>query len=133
MNGILGNCELLGHTSLDSEQSELVACILDCGRLLLLCVNDLLDFQRLAAGKLRLEALPVCPSEVAASSAAVVAGECRLLATVVTHRRADFHVTAHMVAVRVQDQRLAKGYNWSSTSKRVGTSPCLRTPSDSSK
>lgn len=61
--------ELLSHSALNDDQREQLQCITDCTRLILAMVEDLLDFNTLAADKVELEALPLRPAAVASSCA----------------------------------------------------------------
>jgi len=72
LNGIVGSAELLSRTPLTSEQADHVACIRECARILLACVNDLLDFNRMAANKLKLHAEAMSPADVARKAMAAV-------------------------------------------------------------
>ncbi|MFC3653163.1 ATP-binding protein [Dyella humi] len=58
MNGVIGMLELLGHTSLDQEQRELVHAVEDSAGVLLQVLNDVLDFSKLEAGNVRLDDAP---------------------------------------------------------------------------
>ena len=58
MNGVIGMLELLGRTSLDSEQHELVHAVEDSAGVLMQVLNDVLDFSKLEAGNLRLDDAP---------------------------------------------------------------------------
>ncbi len=58
MNGVLGLTQLLEETSLSSEQSELVETIKSSGSLLLILLNDILDYSKMESGKLDIECLP---------------------------------------------------------------------------
>jgi len=55
INGMLGAAELLKRTALSSEQKEYAAIMEDSGDTLMSLVNELLDFSRIEAGKLKLE------------------------------------------------------------------------------
>ena len=57
MNGVLGMARLLLSTRLDAKQKEYVHTVLDSGNLLLTVLNDILDYSKLEAGKLDLEAI----------------------------------------------------------------------------
>ncbi|MBI5163001.1 MAG: response regulator [Magnetospirillum sp.] len=57
MNGILGMVHLLQGTRLDARQQEWVSTIHGSGEALLTILNDILDFSRLEAGRLEVEAL----------------------------------------------------------------------------
>ncbi len=58
MTGVLGMVSLLQSTRLDIEQREMVETIRLSGEALLSVVNDILDYSKIEAGKLRLE--PTC-------------------------------------------------------------------------
>jgi hypothetical protein len=60
MNGVIGMCELLDHTRLDSHQAALLMTIRRSGESLLNILNGILDFSKIEAGKLTLEHVPVC-------------------------------------------------------------------------
>lgn len=55
MNGIIGNAQLLATTPLDTEQAEYVRTIGASGEALLSIINDILDYSKIEAGKLKLE------------------------------------------------------------------------------
>ncbi len=55
LNGILSLSHFLSEAPLSSEQQQHVANIRDCGESLLRFIDDILDFSRMEAGKLRIE------------------------------------------------------------------------------
>ncbi|MBC7908301.1 MAG: response regulator [Rhodospirillaceae bacterium] len=59
MNGVIGMLELLTHTPLDGEQTELITTIRESGLALLGIIDDVLDFSKIEAERLELERLPV--------------------------------------------------------------------------
>lgn len=58
MNGVLGMAEVLLHTDLDQRQRELTSIIVSSGAALMTVINDVLDFSKMEAGKLRLSPRP---------------------------------------------------------------------------
>ncbi len=58
MNGILGVAELLAKTHLNDQQQNLLRLIQDSANNLLVIVNDVLELEKIVAGKLQLEKLP---------------------------------------------------------------------------
>ncbi len=58
MNGIIGMSELLRCTPLTQKQESFINTIVNCGRDLLLIINDLLDFAKIESGRIELENKP---------------------------------------------------------------------------
>lgn len=58
MNGVLGTADVLGDTELSAKQHELVAQLRASGRVLMTVLDDVLDMQRVAAGKVSIERAP---------------------------------------------------------------------------
>ena len=58
MNGILGIAALLAKTKLDKEQQHLLGIIQDAASSLLTVINDILDLEKIEAGKMQLEEIP---------------------------------------------------------------------------
>ena len=58
MNGVLGMCELLRGTHLDSKQTDYLECASGSAENLVELINDILDFSKMEAGKLELDLQP---------------------------------------------------------------------------
>jgi hypothetical protein len=58
MNGILGIASLLRKTQLDSQQRNYLQLIQESANNLVVIVNDILDLEKIVAGKLQLEVIP---------------------------------------------------------------------------
>ncbi len=73
LNAILGMCELLMDTDLDSQQHDYLTAVAESGETLLSLINDILDFSKIEAGKLALERttfdLPDCVGDTMKSLA----------------------------------------------------------------
>jgi PAS domain S-box-containing protein len=54
MNGVLGMLQLLTMTVLDDEQQDYVQTAMESGKSLLTIINDILDYSKIEAGKLRM-------------------------------------------------------------------------------
>ncbi|MCK5521094.1 MAG: response regulator [Candidatus Marinimicrobia bacterium] len=55
MNGVIGMCDLLLDTELETDQFEYAGIIRNSADALLIIINDILDFSKMEAGKLELE------------------------------------------------------------------------------
>jgi len=58
MNGVLGMAQLLQNSPLTGEQRTMLATLRECGEMLLVLVDDILDISKIEAGQLRLEERP---------------------------------------------------------------------------
>lgn len=58
MNGIIGTAELLGESSLDAEQQQLLHILKQSSQSLLYLINDILDLSKIEAGQVTLEYIP---------------------------------------------------------------------------
>ena len=58
MNGILGIAALLAKTPLDKEQQNYLGIMQDAANNLLAIINDILDLEKIEAGKMQLEEIP---------------------------------------------------------------------------
>ena len=54
LNAVIGMCDLLADTSLDTRQTKLLSTIAGSGQTLLSIINDILDISKIEAGKLTL-------------------------------------------------------------------------------
>ncbi len=59
MSGILGLAELLNHTTLNQEQTAMIGMIEGSATTLMQILNDILEYSKIEADKVELEALPV--------------------------------------------------------------------------
>lgn len=59
LNGVLGMAQILQASELQPDQQRQVSTILQCGKLLLHTLNDVLDLSRIEAGHLSLELRPI--------------------------------------------------------------------------
>ena len=59
MNGVLGTASLLKDTRLDSEQREYVETVANSGQALLSVLNDILDYSKIEAGKMAMDAADI--------------------------------------------------------------------------
>jgi len=73
MTGVQGMLDLLQHTPLNEDQSELVGVVRESAASLLTILNDILDFSKIEAGKMVLEDLPLCLPRLVESTAEVLA------------------------------------------------------------
>lgn len=73
MNGIIGMCNILLKTNLDSHQKEFTNTIKTAGSALLNVINDILDFSKIEAGRIELEIVEFDPVRI-------VEGACEILA-----------------------------------------------------
>ncbi|HEY4149111.1 MAG TPA: PAS domain S-box protein, partial [Chitinophagaceae bacterium] len=63
MNGIMGIAGLMAKTALDTQQRNYLQLIQDSAQNLLRIVNDILDLEKIEAGKIELEEIPFSVSE----------------------------------------------------------------------
>jgi signal transduction histidine kinase/CheY-like chemotaxis protein len=73
MNGVIGMISLLRDTALGADQREYVDALQASGEALLTIINDVLDFSKIAAGKITLERIPFDPRTILTDATAIVA------------------------------------------------------------
>jgi signal transduction histidine kinase/CheY-like chemotaxis protein len=73
LNGVIGITDLLLNTKLDSEQFNQLNIVKSSGEALLGVINDILDYSKMEAGKLRMEAIPFSLQGVLDSTLQIVA------------------------------------------------------------
>ncbi|MGE0255348.1 MAG: PAS domain S-box protein [Alphaproteobacteria bacterium] len=64
MNGVVGMVELLDQTDLDDEQRDMLATIRSSADALLVIINDILDYSKIEAGRLDLEAVSMSMEDI---------------------------------------------------------------------
>ncbi|MCO7222933.1 response regulator [Pleionea sp. CnH1-48] len=64
MNGVLGMLHLLNNSQLNAQQRKFLNTAKQSGELLMLLINDILDFTKLEAQKISLESIPFNPLEL---------------------------------------------------------------------
>jgi PAS domain S-box-containing protein len=64
MNGVIGATDLLLHSALDESQRDLAQMASDSGNALLTLIDDILDFSKMEAGKLKIETIAFEPASV---------------------------------------------------------------------
>jgi len=76
MNGVIGMTDLLLRSPLSDSQRRFAQTIRTSGASLLRIVDDILDFARLEAGRLRIEAAPFNPLDVVEDTITMFARDC---------------------------------------------------------
>ncbi|WP_254699790.1 ATP-binding protein [Trinickia violacea] len=74
MNGVLGLVEVLGTTPLDVDQQQMLGMIHDSAGALLQILDDLLDYSKIEAGALTIEAEPIDIRELVDGAVGLLAG-----------------------------------------------------------
>ena len=85
MNGVIGVLDVLEHSGLSDQQSDLVEVIRQSAGTLLGVIDDVLDFSKIEAGRMELELAPV-------SVANIVESVCTSLAATASRREIELHV-----------------------------------------
>jgi PAS domain S-box-containing protein len=74
MNGVLGLVEVLERTPLNADQGEMLSMIHESAGALLQILDDLLDYSKIEAGRLTLEAEPIDIRELVDNAVGLLAG-----------------------------------------------------------
>jgi PAS domain S-box-containing protein len=74
MNGVLGLVEVLERTPLNTDQGEMLSMIHESAGALLQILDDLLDYSKIEAGRLTLEAEPIDLRELVDNAVGLLAG-----------------------------------------------------------
>lgn len=74
MNGVLGLAEVLERTPLSTDQSEMLGMIHESAGALLQIIDDLLDYSKIEAGHLTIEAEPIDLRELVDNAVGLLAG-----------------------------------------------------------
>ncbi|MEW9583136.1 transporter substrate-binding domain-containing protein [Paraburkholderia sp. DGU8] len=74
MNGVLGLVEVLERTPLNTDQGEMLSMIHESAGALLQILDDLLDYSKIEAGRLTLEAEPIDVRELVDNAVGLLAG-----------------------------------------------------------
>ena len=77
MNGVLGMMEVLERSPLDAGQARSVAVMRDSAQALLRIIDDVLDFSKIDAGRMDIEALPFSLSELVAGTVETMLPQAR--------------------------------------------------------
>ena len=77
MNGVIGMLDLLTRTQLDRDQRDMSNTIRDSAFSLMRIIDDILDFSKMEAGKLKLESMTVSLTEIVESVADSLGPETR--------------------------------------------------------
>ncbi|HYC04676.1 MAG TPA: ATP-binding protein [Azospirillaceae bacterium] len=85
MNGVLGMLELLSHSRLDRDQTEMLSTARESAGTLLRIIDDILDFSKIEAGRMDIERHPVNLTQL-------VEGVAETLAPNARKKGLDFHV-----------------------------------------
>jgi signal transduction histidine kinase/ActR/RegA family two-component response regulator len=75
LTSVIGFAEFLQRANADPESAEFSAIIVRNGQHLLSLINDILDMSKIESGKLTLERVPFCPTEVAAAAVSSMQGQ----------------------------------------------------------
>ena len=72
MNGVLGMMEVLERSSLETAQARSVAVMRESAQALLRIIDDVLDFSKIDAGRMDIEALPFSMNQLVAGTVEMV-------------------------------------------------------------
>ncbi len=78
MNAVIGFCDLLANTNLDTDQRECVDAIYSSGQLLIQLINQILDYSKIESGHLDLYSEPIDILELLNETRVIMAGRARM-------------------------------------------------------
>ena len=77
LTGIIGMSELLEETNLQEDQRDFVETLRSCASNLLALINDALDYAKIEAGRMELEAIPFSPSQLVEDTLQLLSEQAR--------------------------------------------------------
>jgi len=137
MNGVIGVIELLQHSGLTTEQSEMLRLARDSAGSLLEIIEGILDFSKLEADTLDLESAPISVEAVAAEAFSLIAATAQSKSVTLSSKVAQGTPEAILGdALRLRQvlvQVLSNAIKFSSTAGRAAhvslrVIPCLQQP-----
>ena len=98
MNGVLGMAQLLLTTNLTTEQKDFVQTIEQSGDILLTIINDILEFSKIEAGMLKIEARPLSVGKMIKSTLSLLLPQAQA-----KKLNLDFKISPHIPVTMIGD------------------------------